>query len=157
MGPSRVDVEWSTVVDAPVGDVWKLIRNFNDIKSWLGVPTTIEGGGPDNQVGATIRVIPLGPGQLRELLVAHSDEDHYMSYRILMTEDDKAKNPFPGPIENYIGTLKLTEIKDGNRTFAHWAVKFWTDADKTELLAQVINGGVTQGGLEKLRDHFAKK
>lgn len=81
MSLARVDVSWSTVVDAPISDVWATIRDFNGLSKWLpGVATTIEGNGPDNQVGGTIRVIPLGPGkQLRERLVAMSDEDHLAS------------------------------------------------------------------------------
>ena len=105
-----------------------------------------------------IRIIPLGDKVLRERLVTLSDEAHSFEYRILMdNDDDKAKNPFPGTLHDYVGSFQLHEIKDGNRTYGVWSVRFETEVEKTELMKGVINGGVTEGGLTKLRDHFAKK
>jgi hypothetical protein len=150
------------VIPAPIAKVWSAIRGF----SKLGVTfphiadkTTVEGGGPDNIVGETVRVIDLGGGKfVRERLVGMSEEEHSQSYRILMENDaDKAGNPFPGSVHDYLGTCSLKEIKDGDRTFAHWVVRFETEAEHVETMRGAINGGVTQGALERMRDHFAGK
>jgi uncharacterized protein YndB with AHSA1/START domain len=56
MALARVDVSWSTVIDAPIEAVWKTVRQFSAKENWLGIPMSVEGGGADNQVGQTVRL-----------------------------------------------------------------------------------------------------
>jgi len=54
-------------------------------------------------------------GLLRERLLALSDYDLSCSYEILES---------PMAVENYVATLSLTPITDGNLTLAEWQAEF---------------------------------
>lgn len=157
----RVEVSHSLVVDAPLQTVWKATRNFTrDLAiCFPGLTATVEDGGHENRVGDSVRVIPVGEGKfVRERLVTLCDETCTQRYRILMdNEADRKGNPFPGSVENYIGTYHLQELKDGNKTFASWKVQFDTEPEQVQTMTGAIGAGVCQGALEKLRDHFKAK
>ena len=63
----------STVVGAPVGEAWALLRDFAAIGSWHPAlpPCEIEGG-PADRAGC-VRVFPMAGGH-RETLVSLDDE-----------------------------------------------------------------------------------
>ena len=61
----------SSVIDAPIEQVWNRIRDFNGVPNWHpGVATSkIEGGQPSDQVGC-VRVLTLQDGApIRERLL----------------------------------------------------------------------------------------
>jgi hypothetical protein len=58
-------------------------------------------------------------------------------------------------VENYVATLKLTPITDGNRTFAEWSAEFDCPEARERELAQTIDEGVFQGGFNALKQRFA--
>ena len=87
-------------------------------------------------------------GTIRERLLTLSDYDYECTYSILES---------PMGVENYIATLKLTPITDGNRTFAEWSAEFDCDPARERELSQSIGQGVFQGGFDALKTHFAGK
>ena len=52
---------------------------------------------------------------IRERLLALSDYDYWCIYEILES---------PMGVENYVATLKLTPVTDGDRCFAEWSAEF---------------------------------
>ena len=54
-------------------------------------------------------------GIIREQLLTLSDYDYQCTYSILES---------PMGVENYVATLKLTPVTDGDRTFAEWWAEF---------------------------------
>jgi hypothetical protein len=58
-------------------------------------------------------------------------------------------------VDNYVATLKLTPITDGNRTFAEWSAEFDCDEARERELSQVIGQGVFQGGFDALKRRLA--
>ena len=48
----------------------------------------------------------------------------------------------PDGVENYVATLKLTPVTDGNRTFAEWWAEFDCAPERERELAQNIGQGV---------------
>jgi hypothetical protein len=138
----------SSVLNAPIEEVWARIRDFNGLPKWHpGVARSeIEGGQPSDQVGC-IRVLTLGDGAvIRERLLEMSDLGHHYSYSILES---------PLPVANYRATLRLRRIADGNRTFCEWSASF--DADPPEKQAEtekMIGDAVFQGGFNALKQHF---
>jgi hypothetical protein len=136
------------VIDAPIDQVWRRIRDFNGLPGWHpGVAKSeIEGGEPANQPGC-VRVLTLGNGAvIRERLLEMSDLGHHYSYAILES---------PMPVANYRATLRLRHISDGNRTFAEWNASF--DADPPEKQTETekfISNGVFQGGFDALKKHL---
>jgi hypothetical protein len=138
----------SSVINAPIEQVWARIRDFNGLPGWHpGVAKSeIEGGEPANQPGC-VRVLTLGNGAvIRERLLEMSDLGHHYSYAILDS---------PLPVANYRATLRLRHVADGDRTFAEWSASFDPDpAEKRAEAENMIGKGVFQGGFDALKEHF---
>ena len=107
----------SSVVEAPVEVVWKAIRRFDAPAEFLPFVETspIEGGQEPTAVGAVRVVTQVDGGVFREVLVAHSDADHFYSYTFVGS---------PIPVRNHRTTLRLRPITDGDLTLAEWSSRF---------------------------------
>jgi hypothetical protein len=142
-----VKVYISSVIDAPADRVWAAIRDFNAMPAWHPAiaDSRIEGNQPSDKVGCIRNFNLKDGGNIREQLLALSDYDYSCSYAILVS---------PMGVENYIATLKLSPITDGNRTFAEWTAEFDCAPDREKQLAQDIGQGVFQGGFDALKRRF---
>lgn len=138
----------SSVVNAPIEQVWARIRDFNGVPAWhpAVAKSEIEGGGSGDRVGC-VRVLTLGNGAvIRERLLELSDLGHHYSYAILES---------PLPVANYRATLRLRRISDGDRTHADWTATFDADPpDKQAEAEKMISTDVFQGGFNALKKHF---
>ena len=141
------EVYTSSIIDAPAERVWARIRDFNALPAWhpLIAESRIEGGAPSDQVGCVRDFRLKDGGRIREKLLALSDYEFSCSYSILES---------PMGVENYVATLKLTPVTDGNRTFAEWSAEFDCAAEAESQLVSDIGGGVFQGGFDALKHHF---
>ena len=139
-----VKVYTSSVIDAPAGELWARIRDFNGLPDWHpGVAESrIELGQPADKVGCIRNFTLKDGGRIREQLLALSDYDFSVTYSILES---------PMGVENYIATLKLTPITDGNRCFAEWTAEFDCAPGREAELARMIGQGVFQGGFDALK------
>ena len=54
-------------------------------------------------------------------------------------------------VENYVATLKLTPVTDGNRTFAEWWAEFDCAPSAKQALAEQIGQGVFQAAFDSLK------
>jgi uncharacterized protein YndB with AHSA1/START domain len=145
-----VRVYISSVIDAPADSVWNVIRDFNALSRWHPFITDsrIENSQASDKVGC-IREIRVRDGsRIREQLLTLSDFDYQCTYSILES---------PMPLENYIATLKLTPITDGNRAFVEWSAEFDCDEAQERELAENIGQGVFQAGFDALKQRFARK
>ena len=137
----------SSVIGAPAARVWERIRDFNGLPSWHPVvaESRIEGGGPSDQVGC-VRAFRLKDGGfIRERLLGLSDYDFSLTYSILES---------PMGVENYVATLKLTPVTDGDRTFAEWSADFECAPEREAELVALVGGDVFQGGFDALKRTF---
>lgn len=143
-----VKVYTSSVIDAPAERVWAAVRDFNALPSWHPAiaDSRIEQGQPADKVGCIRNFNLKGGGNIREQLLALSDFDMTCSYAILVS---------PMGVENYLATLKLTPITDGNRAFAEWSAEFDCPLEREAELARTIGQGVFQGGFDALKQRFA--
>ncbi len=57
-------------------------------------------------------------------------------------------------VENYIATLKLTPITDGDRTFAEWSADFDCAPQQETQLIERVGNGVFQAGFDALKSRF---
>lgn len=139
-----VKVYTSSVIDAPAGELWARIRDFNGLPDWHpGIAESrIELGQPADRVGCIRNFTLKDGGRIREQLLALSDYDFSVTYSILES---------PMGVENYIATLKLTPITDGNRCFAEWTAEFDCAPGREAELARMIGHGVFQGGFDALK------
>ena len=134
----------SSVIPAPVNAVWDRVRDFNALPVWHpGIAEShIENGEPADRVGC-VRSFKLASGEgLREQLLGLSDFDLFCTYSILES---------PMPLENYVATLRLTPITDGDRTFIEWSAEFDCAPDAESDLVEGIGTNVFQGGFDALK------
>ncbi len=137
----------SAVIEAPAARVWDAVRDFNALPSWhpLVADSRIEGGAAADQVGC-VRAFRLNDGGfIRERLLALSDYDYCCVYSILES---------PMGVTDYVATLKLTPITDGDRTFAEWSAEFECEPARQSALIEQIGQGVFQTGFEALNKRF---
>ena len=137
----------SSVIAAPVDQVWSAIRDFNGLPDWHPAiaESRIEGGAPADQVGC-VRAFRLKDGGfIRERLLALSDYDCSCTYAILES---------PMAVENYVATLKVTPITDGGRCFAEWSAEFDCPEEREADLVALIGDQVFQGGFDALKRRF---
>lgn len=139
----------SSVIAAPVARVWARVRDFNGLPSWHPAiaESRIEDGQPADRIGA-IRDLRLRNGErVRERLLGLSDFDLFCTYEILES---------PMGVENYVATLRLTPVSDGDRSFVEWTAEFDCDPAREAQLVAQIGGGVFQGGFDSLKRHFGR-
>jgi Polyketide cyclase / dehydrase and lipid transport len=145
-----VKVYTSSVLNAPADKVWSEIRDFNGLPSWHPAikDSYIEHRLPSDKVGCIRNFTLKAGGRIRERLLALSDFDYSVTYAILES---------PMGVANYVATLKLTPITDGNRTFAEWTAEFDCAPERAKELAQNIGQGVFQGGFEALKVRLGER
>lgn len=137
----------SSVIDAPAAKVWERVRDFNALPRWHPriAESRIEEGLPSDKVGC-IRNFRLQNGDtIRERLLGLSDYDMFCTYSILES---------PMPLTDYIATLRLTPVTDGDRTFAEWSAEFDCAPEAEADLVGGIGTGVFQTGFDALKRHF---
>jgi len=138
----------SSVIDAPAARVWEKVRDFNALPRWHPRirESRIENGEPSDKVGC-VRDFRLQNGdRLREKLLGLSDYDMFCTYSILES---------PMPLSDYIATLRLTPISDGDRTFIEWTAEFDCAAEAAADLVEGIGSGVFQAGFDALKRQMA--
>lgn len=143
-----IRVYTSSVIDAAAEAVWALIRDFNGLPKWHpGIAESrIEGNWASDRVGCIRNFRLKDGGTIREQLLALSDFDLQCVYSILES---------PMGVENYVATLKLTPVTDGNRTFAEWTTEFDCDPGRERELAELIGNSVFQAGFDSLKRQLA--
>ncbi|MDP5218886.1 SRPBCC family protein [Ruegeria sp. 2205SS24-7] len=137
----------SSVIDASAAKVWERVRDFNALPRWHPRirESRIEDALPSDKVGC-IRNFNLQNGDnIREQLVGLSDYDMFCSYSMLEG---------PMPLSEYVATLRLTPISDGDRCFIEWSAEFECDPSNEEDLVNGISTNVFQGGFDALKRHF---
>lgn len=137
----------SSVIPASVEEVWGRVRDFNSLPKWHPRirESRIEDAEPADKVGC-IRNFQLQNGDgLREQLLGLSDYDMFCTYRILES---------PMPLTNYIATLRLTKVTDGDQTMIEWSAEFDCEPAEEDGLVEGIGTNVFQGGFDALKRHF---
>jgi hypothetical protein len=142
-----IKVYTSTVINGTADAVWAIVRDFNGLPKWTPfvAESRIEGGLPSDKVGCVRNFRLKDGGVIREQLLTLSDYDYQCTYSILES---------PMGVENYVATLKLTPVTDGNTTFAEWWAEFDPPAGKEKELAEGIGQGVFQTAFNSLKLMF---
>jgi hypothetical protein len=137
----------SSVINAPAKKVWDRVRDFNGLPKWHPRirDSRIEDALPSDKVGC-IRNFHLQNGDtIREQLLGLSDYDLFCTYAILES---------PMPLTDYVATLKLTPVTDGDRCFVEWTAEFNCDPEMEQELVNGVGQNVFQGGFDALKRHF---
>jgi Polyketide cyclase / dehydrase and lipid transport len=128
----------SSVIDAPIGQVWAAVRGFDAVAELLPFveSSPIEEDREPTAVGA-VRVVTQSDGAVfREVLVAHSDAEHGYSYTFVGS---------PIPVRDHRTTLRLCPITDGDRTLAEWSSRFEIAPDREAELVGLMEKNFLAG------------
>ncbi|MCY3983736.1 MAG: SRPBCC family protein [Roseovarius sp.] len=137
----------SSVINAPAEKVWERVRDFNGLPKWhpLIRDSRIEDALPSDKVGC-VRHFHLQNGDfIREQLLGLSDYDMFCTYSILES---------PMPLTDYLATLRLTPVTEGERAFIEWSAEFSCSPEDEDGLANRIAEDVFQTGFDALKRHF---
>ena len=134
-----IKVYVSSVIDAPADAVWAQIRDFNGLPKWTPfvAESRIEGG------------LARRHGRLRPQLPPQGRRRHpraapdAVRLRLPVHLLDPRESPMG--VENYVATLKLTPVTDGDRTFAEWSAEFDCAPEREGELAQQHRPGRVPG------------
>ncbi|WP_299210429.1 SRPBCC family protein [uncultured Tateyamaria sp.] len=142
-----VKVVKSTILDAPVEDVWAVLRDFNGHDGWHPAiaDSAIDRGQPSDKVGCVRRFHLNDGSELREQLLTLSDADMAFSYCLLET---------PVPLLNYVAHVRLAPVTDGDRTFWAWESRFDTPQGREGELKTLVSEGIYQSGFDAIRAHM---
>ena len=123
----------SAVMDAPIADVWPVLRDFNGLphyNSRLFSTSHIEDGLAADQVGC-IRNFRTkdGTGLIREQLLTLSDREYTCCYRILEATL---------PVQNYVAEMRLKPVTETNQTFGEWWATFEVAPKDEEAVLRTV-------------------
>ena len=142
-----IRVRRSAVIDAPIDRVWAVLRDFNSHSAWHPAvgESRIERNEPADQVGCVRNFFLKDGNHIREQLLALSDKDYISTYCIL----DATL-----PMKNYVATVQLKRVTDGERTFWHWESTFNVPKGREREFDQLVGGGVYEAGFAALQKYL---
>jgi hypothetical protein len=127
-------VEVSTIIQAPIEDVWPWLDDFANWHRWLPVLTssTMEDGLDQGPVGS-VRVLGLPDGNTTlERLLSSDAVNHSLTYTF--------HGPTAFPLRKYVSTVRLAPITTDGTTFGHWTCVIDADAADEAELTQTFEG-----------------
>ncbi|WP_137932552.1 zinc-binding dehydrogenase [Mesorhizobium comanense] len=145
-----VKVCQSTIIDAPVDEVWAILRDFNGHDRWHPAIafSEIEGGDPVDAVGSVRHFRLNDGGELREQLLALSDKDRRLSYCLLEA---------PLPLMGYVASLRLKPVTDVDATFWEWRSEFSPPAHRRDELVKLVTEGIYRAGFTAVRNLLRRR
>lgn len=147
--PSRhvlrvVEVRRSTIVDAPIEQVWAILRDFNGHDSWHPAiaKSQIEDGAPSDMIGA-VRDFQLADGsRIREQLLSLSDQSRTFEYCIIES---------PLPLMGYVARVRLLPVTDGDQTFWEWGSTFQVPQARVKALENRVAADIYESGFRAIK------
>ncbi|MEJ5233723.1 MAG: SRPBCC family protein [Geminicoccaceae bacterium] len=139
-----IEVATSTILAAPTDRVWEIVRDFNGHDRWhpIVAESRIERGEPADRVGCVRRFVLQDGSELREQLLALSDLEQSFTYCLLDT---------PVPLFNYVATVRLLPVTDGDLTFALWRARFTTRPGEEAAMRRLVQEEVQMAGFRAIR------
>jgi len=139
----------SSLIPAPAAAVWQIVRDFNGLADWTPfvAESRIEQNAPSDQVGCIRNFTLTDGGKIREKLLALSDYDLSCTYSILES---------PMGVTDYVATLSLTPVTDGNQTFAEWTAEFDAPPEREAELVLQIGEDVFQAAFDSLKQRVRR-
>jgi hypothetical protein len=137
---------YSTIFAQPAGEVWSLIRDFNNYPVWVdgAGESAIEAGRSGDSVGAVRDVLYKGVAR-RQKLLALSDSERSQTYCFVSEP--------PLHTGDFQATLRVTPVVDGNRAFVEWWATFDCDPGHHDERTGFFRDAFA-GWLESLRRHL---
>lgn len=136
----------STIVDAPIKEVWDAMKDFYDM-SWA--PNAIESvENPEQADGLTVGARRILNGAFHETLQSLDDQAHTFTYSI-----DAGPGPLgKGVVSRYEAHVTLLPVTDEGKTFVEWQATFESEDD--DAVSEFVNP-IYQALLADLKQSFA--
>jgi NADPH:quinone reductase len=139
-----VEVRRSTVLEAPIEEVWAILRDFNGHETWhpsVGA-SQLEDGASGDMIGA-VRDFCLHDGsRIREQLLALSDVETSFTYCIIEA---------PVMLRNYHATIRLRPVTSDGQCFWEWWARFDPSAADRERLLRFVAHDIFEAGFQSVR------
>jgi NADPH:quinone reductase-like Zn-dependent oxidoreductase len=145
----KITVLRSAVIDAPIDRVWTVVRDFSGHDRWHPAvdSSRMENDAGGDVVGA-VRRFTLAGAELREQLLRLNDREHTLTTCILDS---------PLPLFDYVATIRLKPVTDGNQTFWDWRSQFRAPDDRAGELENLVGQQVYEAGFGGLRRFLAEE
>lgn len=127
----------STVIDAPVEDVWSWLDDFTAWHVWIP------------RIEATVMDEGLAQGPVGSVRILHRDDGTTVREKLLMKDDLRHAitysfdGPHPYPVRRYVGTVRLDPVTTSGATFVHWSGDFDADAADEQRAAELFRAVYT--------------
>jgi len=113
----------STVIDAPIADVWSRFDNFHDLSWAPGVITDVQKEG--NIDGSSVGAKRVLNNAFYETLIEKNNDEYWLKYTI-----DNGPSPISkDEVSNYIGIVKLSNTGEGGATLVEWTSSWESESD----------------------------
>src|SRR5579862_4827479 len=121
----------SSIIPAPAGSVGRVFRVLNALPKWTPfvAESRIEQNASSDKIGCIRNFRLKNGGRIRERLLALSDYEMSYTYSILES---------PMGVENYLATLRLIPVTEGDHTFAEWSAEFDAAPEREDALVADI-------------------
>jgi len=145
-----VKVVRSTIIDAPIDEVWEILRDFNGHDRWHPAVSAsrIEERRASDEVGCVRDFALAAGGAIREQLLSLSDRDYSFTYCILDA---------PVPLDGYVATARLKPVTDGDRTFWHWQSEFRPPPGRAAELTRMVGEDIYEAGFQAIKAAVARR
>jgi NADPH:quinone reductase len=145
----KITVIRSAVIDVPIDQLWAVLRDFSSHDRWHpAVARSRMENDVDGDVVGGVRRFSLSDGaELREQLLRHSDRECTFTYSIL----DSSL-----PLFDYVATVRLKPVTDGNRTFWDWRSQFRAPDDRAAELENLVGRQIFEAGFTGLHKFLAQ-
>ena len=145
-----VQIMRSAVINAPIDAVWRVLRDFNSHHLWhpAVAASEIEESLPADQPGCVRRFRLRDGAELREQLIQLSDRDF----------SPTPLHPGSGRSEllDYVATVRLRPVTDGERTFWEWRSTFRTPPGREDELAGMVAHDIYEAGFAALETFLGR-
>ncbi|MEM6620841.1 MAG: SRPBCC family protein [Pseudomonadota bacterium] len=138
----------SMILDAPLDQVWAVVRAFDGVAAWNPAVTAAQMESGTATATGSIRHLDIADGTaFRETLLAHSDAEHFYTYDILDS---------PLPVTGYISTHRFLPITHTDQTLGIWESQFNCDEGVAAEMDAVVGDAIYIGGMTGLNDYLRK-
>jgi NADPH:quinone reductase-like Zn-dependent oxidoreductase len=140
----RAEIRRSTVVPAPVEELWAILRDFNGHALWSpAFASTGETTDAPHQIGAVRSYRVRNGARIREQLLALSDRRRSLTYCIQESTM---------PLRNFVASMQLRPITADNACFWVWSASFDPPPSERERLVGFVRDDLIEAGFADMRD-----
>jgi mxaD protein len=117
-GPTPQKAKESVIINAPVEQVWQVVKEFSAISEWHPDVKSSKGDGK-HESGGTRTIVLQNGGELTDELDFYSEKDHEYSYRL------KKENTQALPVSSYSVGLQVTAASEANKSTVTFKSRFY--------------------------------